>query len=71
MNWQDLLTIVLAGACGVWVLWTTLRPFVRKVANACGMCPRCGPEKNDTPSISGSSSTAPDDLLQIAPLDST
>ena len=70
MNWQDLLTIVLAGACGVWVLWTTLRPFVRKVASACGMCPRCGTEKNDTPSISGSSPTAPDDLLQISPLES-
>ena len=70
MNWQDLLTITLAGTCGVWVVWTTLRPFVRKVASACGMCSACGPEKGPTPSNSVSSQTGPDDLLQIAPTES-
>jgi hypothetical protein len=68
MNWQDLLAITLAAACAVWLLWTTLRPFVRKVASACGMCGGCSPEQ-DAASPDPTSSTAPDDLLQIAPLD--
>ena len=70
INWQDLLTIALAGTCSAWVAWTTLRPFVRKVASACGMCSGCGPEKGAAPSNSVSSQTGPDDLLQIAPTES-
>ena len=62
------LAITLAAACAVWLLWTTLRPFVRKVASACGMCGGCSPEQ-DAASPDPTSSTAPDDLLQIAPLD--
>ena len=61
MNWQDVLAIALACACGTWVVWVTLRPFVRKVASACGMCSGCGP--------AGDSAASQSDLLQIAPSD--
>lgn len=68
MYWQDVLAVTLAAACAVWVLWTTLRPFVRKVASACGMCAGCSPEQ-DAASPDTPSPAAPDDLLQIAPPD--
>ena len=59
MDWQDGLAMAVAGACAAWVLWSTLRPFLQKVAGACGMCAGCGTED----STQG-------DLLQIAPPDS-
>jgi hypothetical protein len=57
-DWQDLLSIGIACTCAGWVLWATLRPFLRRVANACGMCSAC-----DTTPADG----AADELLQIAP----
>jgi|TARA_B100000809_G_scaffold239967_1_gene261890 hypothetical protein len=63
MDWQHLLTIAIAGLCAVWVLWTTIRPFVRKMASACGMCPGCDPGTNDG---SSTPATTAADLLQIA-----
>jgi hypothetical protein len=60
MDWQDGLAMAVACACAAWVLWSTLQPFVRKIAGACGMCAGCGTE---------SSTGEQGDLLQIDPPD--
>ncbi len=43
VDWQTPLTILLAGACAVFLLFGWLRPFFSRVAGACGACPSCGP----------------------------
>jgi hypothetical protein len=58
LTWQDGLTMTVACACAIWVLWTTVRPFVQKVASACGICTGCE---------SASDAADQDSLLQIAP----
>lgn len=54
-DWQDGLTLVLAALCAGWVLWNTVRPFARRVADACGGCRSC--ETDETSN----------ELLQIEP----
>lgn len=54
---QEIAALGIAAASGAWVLWSTLKPFVRRVASACGMCSGCA---SDAP-------VPQDDLLQIDP----
>ena len=57
-----MLTLGIAAGCGVWILWTSLRPFVTRVASACGVCTGCEPARQDE--------AAPQpDLVQIEPVD--
>lgn len=63
MSWQSAVTIAVAAACGAWVLWVTVRPFVTKVASACSLCPGCGPAQDRA----AFRSAADDELLQIEP----
>lgn len=60
-SWQDVLSVLLAGACASWLLWITVRPFVQRVASACGLCSGCSTASGDV--------GHQDELLQIAPPD--
>ncbi len=42
VDWQTPLTILLAAACAVFLLYGWLSPFFSRVAGACGACPSCG-----------------------------
>ena len=35
-QWQTIVAIAIAAACGVWVVWRLLRPFVGRAVDACG-----------------------------------
>ena len=61
MGWQSAVAIAAAAACGAWLLWVTVRPFVTRAASACGLCPGCGPVRDRA----ASQPTAAHELLQI------
>lgn len=68
IDWQDVVALALAAACAIWLAWSTVRPFVRRVASACGMCGGCAPSSG----VAASGQAAPDaaattELLQIVP----
>lgn len=54
MDWQTPLTILLAAACAVLLLYSWLRPFVARLAGACGGCHSCAdPAGQEGPGESG------------------
>lgn len=56
-DWQTIVAVAAAAACGVWVAWTLVRPFASSDLRACGPCPGCA-----APADGGQ-------LLHIAPAD--
>jgi len=42
-DWQNLIAIGLAAACGAWAAWSVIRPFVRRDAR-CGECGSIPPD---------------------------
>ena len=63
-HWQTLVAAAIAAACAVWVASRLLRPFVGRVARACGG--GCG---GDGAGVEDGAAGAADDLIQIAPAD--
>ena len=34
-QWQTVVAIAIATACGVWVLWRLVRPFIKRIVDQC------------------------------------
>ena len=47
VDWQVPVTILLAAACAVYLLYGWLRPLFSRLAGACGACPSCGSGEED------------------------
>ena len=47
VDWQAPVTVLLAAACAVYLLYGWLRPLLSRVAGACGACPGCGSGEED------------------------
>ena len=62
-HWQTLVAAAIAAGCAGWVGWRLLRPFIGRVASACGG--GCG---GDGAGVENGAAGAADDLIQITPV---